>query len=114
MGLDWAHERDVRNRSFRIVDLLPPDSDTISGRTFEDCTIYGPAVLIPILGVWFEQNSFDSDLDALLWEIPDERASVAGGIGLIDCTFKRCVLRRIGIAGKPGFIEHLRRTAFGQ
>lgn len=108
MATDWENEPHISHRSFRIVDLVEND-DLIKGRTFEDCTIYGPAVLAPLDRMTFEQNTFEADMEALLWEIPEDRQRVLGAIGLSNCTFRRCNFRRIGIAGKRALMEQFRR-----
>ena len=106
---DWKAEQRLTHRSFRIVDLVS-DDDIITGRTFEDCTIYGPAVLTLLNDVTMDSNTFEGSRDALFWELPEERERVIGAIGLRDCRFRRCVFRRIGIAGKRGLIELFTRT----
>jgi hypothetical protein len=105
MALSWADERHITHRSFRIVDLAEEIDPIIRGRTFEDCTIYGPAVVLPLDYITLEHNSFDGAPEAVLWEIPDERAVIIGAIGLIDCIFRRCRFQGIGVAGKRPFIE---------
>jgi len=104
MTVDWKEERYITHRSFRIVDLVGED-DLIMGRTFEDCTIYGPAVLAPLQGVSFEHDTFEGDPKALFWEIPEGRVHVLGAIGLVNCTFHRCKFRGIGFAGTPALIQ---------
>jgi len=104
MAMDWKEEIHITQRSFRIVDLVGRD-DLITGRTFEDCTIYGPAVLAPLDRMTFEHNTFEADAGAIFWLIPEERVHVMGAIGLTDCTFRRCVFRRIGIAGRQALIQ---------
>ncbi len=63
------------------------------------------ALLAPLDRMTFEHNSFEADSEALFWEVPGERTRVVGAIGLIDCTFRRCIFRRIGIARKRELIE---------
>ena len=105
MVASWTHESHMQNRSFRIVDLLEQATDLLSERTFEDCTIYGPAVLVPLSHTTFEGNVFEGDPTALFWEIPEERERVTGGVGVLGCTFRRCIFRMIGIAGTTELIS---------
>lgn len=105
MAIDWKEDRHITHRSFRIVDLVDEGSDLIMGRTFEDCTIYGPAVLAPLNQLTFERNTFEATPDALFWVIAEDRNQLVGAIGLIDCTFRRCTFRGIGIAGKRELIQ---------
>ncbi|MFN8559321.1 MAG: hypothetical protein U0531_18950 [Dehalococcoidia bacterium] len=99
MSLDWKAEQHLSHRSFHISELASDDGFII-GRTFEDCTIYGPAVILPVDHVTFENNTFEAEREALFWEIPDDREVVVGAIGLKSCVFRRCIFRGVGIAGK--------------
>ncbi len=103
---DWKDERLLSHRSFRIVDLVD-NEDILEGRTFEDCTIYGPAILIPLNDNTFSHNTFEADPEALLWPIAEDRDRILGAIGLRRCTFLRCIFRRIGLAGKQEFMEQM-------
>ncbi len=105
MAMDWKEDLHITQRSFRIVDLVAGSNDRITGRTFEDCTIYGPAVLAPLNQMTFEHNTFEATPEALFWEIPEDRDQILGAIGLTDCTFRRCIFRGIGIAGKRALIQ---------
>ena len=105
MAMDWREDRHITHRSFRIVDILDVGEDILTGRTFENCTIYGPAVLAPLNQVAFEHNTFEASQEALFWEIPEIRNQMLGAIGLTDCTFRRCIFRGIGIAGKRALIQ---------
>lgn len=104
MTLDWKDDPHITNRSFRLVDLLNRN-DLITGRTFEECTIYGPAVLAPLYKNIFDECIFEGDPNALIWEVPEERNQVIGAIGAQQCVFRRCNFRGIGIAGKRELVE---------
>jgi hypothetical protein len=97
--LGWKDDQYITHRSFSILDLAVVQ-DVVVGRTFEDCTIYGPAVLLPLDENTFEHNTFEANPDALFWELPEDRTQLIREIGLSDCAFRRCVFRRIGIAAK--------------
>jgi len=87
----------VRGESFRLVDLLISDY-VIRGRTFENCTIYGPAIIAP-RRVDFDHCTFDSDPDdpeQMLWLVPDDRDIVRGVIGIEDCSFRECIFPASG------------------
>jgi hypothetical protein len=104
VDLPWKDERHITHRSFRIVDLLG-QNDYIVDRIFEDCTIYGPAVVVPLDHTVFDQCVLDAPPDALLWEVPEDRQFIVGAIGLIRCTLRRCHLRGLGIAGPKAMIN---------
>lgn len=106
MAADWKEERHLTHRSFRIVDLVE-DDDIIEGRIFEDCTIYGPAVLAPLNDNTFSHNTFEADPAAFLWQVAEDRDRVVGAIGLRRCIFRRCIFRRIGLAGKQKFMDQM-------
>lgn len=108
MTPDWQGESYIDHRSFRMVDLAS-DYDLIEDKIFEDCTIYGPALIVPVNNMVFESNTFEGTPDALFWVIPDEQDRVIGAIGLNNCTFRRCIFRRIGIAGKRDVIERFKQ-----
>lgn len=113
MARDWKEDHHIAHRSFRIVDLVS-DTFLIAGRTFEDCTIAGPAVLRLVGEMTFEDDTFESAMDAMLWDHPDEKTEVAGAIDLIDCTFRRCVFRGIGFTGERDIIAVVRRSVLVQ
>lgn len=110
MASDWMNERHLDHRSLRIVDLVSNDG-MIVGRSFEDCTIYGRAVVVPLDGIVFERNTFEADPTALFWEIPENRDRIVGAIGLKNCAFRRCVFQQIGIAGTRQFIERFKKSS---
>jgi len=109
MILPWKDERHISHRSFRIVDILGEDT-FITGKTFEDCTIYGPAVLVPIDRTTMDQIALDGPLDAIFWEVPEDRMMIIGAVGLIDCTFRRCKFHGLGIGGKRPLLELFARA----
>lgn len=87
--------RYFRDQTIRIADLAR-EEDIISGRTFEDCTILGPAVLGRLGTTLFHECFFDSNVDTLLIQLASEQR-VIGPIGVEHCTFRRCRFRRIGL-----------------
>lgn len=103
----WLAEVYLSHRSFRIYDIPRDDDGIIRNRTFEDCDIYGPAVLVPLSGR-LDGCSFEGDADTVLWELSPRQERIVGAIGLEDCIFRRCRFRRIGLAGTGEFIEKAR------
>ena len=96
--------------SIRIADLAR-ESVTIEGHTFEDCNIYGPAVVFPGHEVNIADCAFESDLrgfpDNIFIVIKEDR-KLYGVIGLKECTFRRCTFHRIAIVCNPAFKEAFR------
>lgn len=103
----WLDESHLRSRTFRIYDI-PRDQDAIiRGRSFEDCTIYGPAVLAPIgERSEFRDSTWESSLDATLWEIPEGKR--VGAIGIDGCAFRRCRFINVGLAGLASTVKEIR------
>lgn len=95
----WMNEPEIEDRSFRITDLVHSEDPILVDRTFRNCTIYGPAVLVGIEDIEMVGNSLDGPLDAIFWEIPPERTAILGAVGLIRCRFYDCAFRGIGIGG---------------
>lgn len=100
MAANWKEDLHITHRSFRIVDIVAPVPPILEGRLFEDCTIYGPAVLLPLSETRFEQCTFDAAPEAIFWELLPTRDLVVGGIGVAKCAFTRCHFFGIGIAGR--------------
>ena len=89
--------------SVRIVNLAE-SSDVLEGFDFNDCDIVGPAVLAVLDHVTMTHNSFDGDMESVLWEVPRTRTRVLGAIGIRNCTFRDCRFHRIGLAGTAEFV----------
>jgi hypothetical protein len=77
---------------------------------FIDCEVRGPVVLVP-QGCTFAHTDFGGPVEAILWEVPPERAEVTGAILARNCTFEKCRFVRIGLAGPPAFAAQLRGVA---
>jgi hypothetical protein len=100
-------QRYIRGRTLRIAELARDDL-IIRSRTFEDCDIYGPAVLIAVGTGIMQECGFEGDAETVFWEIPAERVRIAGAIALEDCVFRRCRFSKIGLAGTREFIKKAR------
>lgn len=106
-GVD-TQTRYFRGQTIQIADLADEDN-RIQKRTFEDCTILGPAVLAPILwaGGAFEQNTFENP--KILMVAP-QNMELFGVIALEGCVFRWCHFRRVGIVGDRDLIEYFRKN----
>jgi hypothetical protein len=93
----------LRGLSIRISDLAREDI-VIRDRTFEDCYIYGPAILVPHGMGMFHECGFEGDTSSLFITIAEER-SVIGVIALENCIFRRCHFRKIGFIVTPDIHE---------
>ena len=108
-----AHtERIYHHRVIRLCELAG-DEGIISDVAFEDCDIRGPAVLVLQAtrpdSVRLQSNSFEGNMDAILWEIdPQTRPEVIGAILCVDCTFDSCTFSKVGLAGPPEFTSQFK------
>ena len=107
---DWAiSDAQIEGRSFRIVDLTGADR-VIANKTFLNCTIYGPAVVVLVNGGELTDCSLGGPPDALLWSIDENRDWVIGAVAADNCSFIGCNFQGVGFAGKPDFVEMLKSS----
>ncbi|PLS84678.1 MAG: hypothetical protein CYG60_16645, partial [Actinobacteria bacterium] len=101
--------RYLKGASFHIADLVRNET-RIRGWTFEDCTIYGPAVIATLAGTLIHEPTWTAEnVDYVLWDAHGgEDRRWEGLIGLQDCAFRRCTFVRIGILVKPEEAERIR------
>ena len=100
-------DKAYRGRVVRLTELAGDDG-ILEGFTFDDCTIRGPAVVVPQGTTTFAHSNLGGDLDAILWEIPPERPRVTGAILAVDCTFEGCTFVNVGFAGPPELMTMFR------
>lgn len=77
----------------------------IDGKTFTDCLIEGPAVLMPDTTVVFDSchmGTASKPENLLLAPVGD---LVTGVIGISDCRFVRCRFLFVGFVGREAFRE---------
>lgn len=82
----------------------------IEGKTFSECRIHGPAVIIPISGCQFEGcalGASDGDMRNLMFQ-PLGPTKITGAIAFRNCRFERCDFLGVGYSGAPDFLEQLR------
>lgn len=98
----------------RLVDVIG-ESQVVRSRTFEDCEILGPAVLIGAalgFGVltdisWFAPRK---DMSTVFVELPDGQPFPVGAILLDSCVFRRCRFHGISVVGAKAQIAEFRRS----
>lgn len=81
----------------------------LSGITFEDCRIEGPAVMLVVGGCNFDGVDFGfagGDIRTLILR-PASPSGVVGAIPVRDCTFRRGQLFGIGYTGGESFLNQL-------
>ena len=89
----------LQGLNIRINDLAR-EEPFVRNRTFVDCHIYGPAVLV-LDGCTLRGITFDTPIDSLFILVTQERAW--GVIKIENCIFKDCRFMKIGIAGSAEF-----------
>jgi hypothetical protein len=94
----------MRNQIVRIADLVV-SSETIDETAFIGCEIVGPAVLF-LKDSQLRSNTFEADIDSLVWRLVPEQTTVQGAIQVRNCLFENCRFRRVGLVG-AGLYEAL-------
>jgi len=83
----------------------------IEDRTFRDCIIEGPAVLLPVDSCNFDGCDFgftSGDVRNLI--LRPEGAKVTGAIPMTRCLFFGCQFFAIGFTGHDSFIQSILQT----
>jgi len=101
----------ITNKYFHIYDLVDSHG-LIQSRTFEDCWIYGPAVLAGDNASDIQYCTFDGSFDAALIGT-DLPPNVVGVIFLKDCKFRKCHFFEISFLTSPNNVKALRQRNFG-
>ena len=99
----------IHGKYFRIADLADANN-VIQGRSFEDCYIYGPAVLYPTEYTDLQTSTFDATSEAAFLPVgPNAIGGGATGVILLkDCKFRRCHFIKIAFAGTSEEVEKWR------
>ena len=93
----------IAGHSFRITEIV--HDSLISNRTFDDCDIYGPAV-IALSGVGqVAACSFDAPPEQLVITVTQEKA--VGAIKVVDCNFKNCRFHNVSFIGTQELFEKI-------
>lgn len=87
------------------LHLLRNGVHVIEGRTFTECQIDGPAVIMPVGGVKFNGCAMGLTSDPMTLVLKTMSTHAAGVIAVKDCTFERCRFNGIGFAGDADFAE---------
>ena len=87
----------------------------IEGKTFRDCLIEGPAVLLPIGACNFDgcnMGDAQGDIRNLLLQ-PMGPQKVTGTVAFKDCQFINCQFLRVGFTGTPDFLGQIQQILTG-
>ena len=102
----------IGGRAFRHVDVSLPElagteSSVLDRMTFEDCRIFGPAILVPIGGTQLSKSNLGGPPEAILWALPDPKV-VVGAVVAYACVFERCEFVNVGFGMQPDQIAATR------
>jgi hypothetical protein len=95
----------LQNKAFRLVDLTR-ESLVIQGRTFENCDIYGPAVVFQV-NCHFEKVTMAAPSRESV-AIETDNTIASGAIRLDTCVIKNCRFYRIGFIGSKEQLAAMR------
>ncbi len=82
---------------------------TINGRTFRNCQIEGPAVMLVLPGTTFESTDFgqtSGDVRNLVLR-PAGPQKVIGTLPVQNCAFIGCVFHGVGFTGPEDFLQQI-------
>jgi hypothetical protein len=107
----YASKSYFKGEKVYIADFIEPEKTAaIRGKTFEDCEIWGPAVLEPAPGTVLS-GTIVGNHDQTLISIPDsQKFQTMGYIPVQGCIFKNCRMIRISLAGSSEMIEKAKKA----
>lgn len=82
---------------------------SLDGKTFINCRLNGPAVIVPVFGCQFNNCNMgapEGDMRNLMFQ-PLGPTRITGAIAFRDCVFEGCEFIGIGYTGVPEFLEQL-------
>lgn len=95
----------LKDMDIRISDLAR-ENFVIHNRTFDNCRIYGPAVIYPMNCLIKEAHFTDFGTDSNAVFIITTNKAITGIITLDTCVIKNCTFYAIGLIGSYEDIEH--------
>jgi hypothetical protein len=101
----------IENAHFVLFDVFRANvaatkSLIIRGKTFRNCMIEGPAVIMPVEGCSFDLCDFGhaaGDIRNLLLRPVGDK--VTGAMAFADTKFERCTFFAMGFTGPPQLLE---------
>lgn len=117
-GTPWVQARNLRAKDFKdeaisISDLfregLKAGETVIEGRTFTNCRLEGPAVIVVLDGVVFDATDFGytgGDIGKIVWRT-EAKTGVVGAIPFKNCKFTGCSFFAVGYTGPEPFLQKI-------
>lgn len=97
------------------VEAARRGENAIIGKTFRNCMIEGPAVLLPLGACNFDgcnMGDAQGDIRNLLLQ-PMGPQKVTGTVAFQDCQFINCQFIRVGFTGTPDFLGQIQQVLTG-
>jgi len=91
----------ITGQSFNISSIV--HDGIIKNRTFDDCDIYGPAVLAPDGVGIMHKCTFYGEAESVFIVVAQQM--VLGPIHLLDCNFKNCRFYKVGFIGNQKNVD---------
>lgn len=102
----------TKDEDVRLSLLVSPKQIRLTGYTFENCRILGPAVLLAMGTVHLLGKCLiDGGKDAF-WTVYKSQKIALGVIEIEDCTFVNCEFVKVGFVGKKEDRERWIKTFF--
>ncbi|KDP93822.1 hypothetical protein ER13_15990 [Brevundimonas sp. EAKA] len=98
-----------------ILEAAQRGEAVITGKTFRNCFLEGPAVLLAVGGCRFDNcNMGDAMGDTRnLLLAPVGPQKVTGTVTFSDCSFVDCRFLRVGFTGAPEFLANIQQVLGG-
>lgn len=97
-------------KQIRLIDLLLQGESSIRSKTFEECHLIGPAIIGFRGSVVLEACNWNGpSMDAVFHEVPSG-TTIVGPIGIVDCVFRRCNFRGIGMMGVKADVDKWKQS----
>ncbi|WP_406852432.1 hypothetical protein WEU32_00125 [Brevundimonas sp. BH3] len=97
------------------VEAARRGENAVIGKTFRNCMIEGPAVLLPLGACNFDgcnMGDAQGDIRNLLLQ-PMGPQKVTGTVAFQDCQFINCQFIRVGFTGTPDFLGQIQQVLTG-
>lgn len=94
--------------SLRISDLVTGTNPWIRDKTFENCVLYGPSMLIIKSKVTIAGSIFSGTPESIFPKFHESQLGLIGVIALENVSFKNCRFIGIGIIAPRDFVDTLR------
>jgi hypothetical protein len=103
---DHPSHRYFHGRAIRLPEFIARNGAAeVRDKTFEDCTIIGPAVVMLLADSGVQNCTWDA---RGLWpvvELPSDELRMTGSVRFSSCQFRRCRFLEVGLVGGPTIVQ---------